>query len=199
MRRDCLITARLAGPCACCRQPAWPVHAQSDGRILCATCCGCVRGGAQAPGRDAAGPGHEAGPVMRHEAGPRLEALAADRGPAENRPRTGLPAGAGASLAWGKAPDTTQGPARDSGALEALRGASCGPACPALRPQAGAADAAAPPRGRPRGPRPGRRAGVALAGPASQGQAQVHAALRGKTILRQNVSAHNFVKQWRFT
>jgi hypothetical protein len=55
MRRErCTITARLAGPCACCRQAAWPVHAQSDGRILCARCCGCGRGGAQAAGTDAA-------------------------------------------------------------------------------------------------------------------------------------------------
>jgi hypothetical protein len=53
MRRDCLITYRLAGPCRCCRQPAWPVHAQSDGRILCARCCGCGQCGAQAAGADA--------------------------------------------------------------------------------------------------------------------------------------------------
>ena len=50
MRRDCLITARLAGPCACCRQPAWPAHAQSDGRILCGRCCACGRGRAECAG-----------------------------------------------------------------------------------------------------------------------------------------------------
>ena len=69
MRRECLITYRLTGPCGCCGQPAWPAHVWPDGRILCARCCGCGRGGAQAAGTDAApatippqaGPGHDAG------------------------------------------------------------------------------------------------------------------------------------------
>jgi hypothetical protein len=196
-RERCLITSRLAGPCASCRQPAWPAHVQSDGRILCANCCACGRGGAQAVGTDAA-------PSKPSKAGPGHEALAADRGPAKNMPRIGLPAGASASQAWGKAPDTTQGPARDSGALEALRGPLCAATCSALRPRLAARAATWPPAG----PRLGRLDAAAsqsvatmppaLAGPASQGQAQVPAALRGKTFLRRNVSAHNFVKQWRF-
>jgi len=130
------------------------------------------------------------------EAGPGHDALAAHRGPAKNRPKTGLPAGAGASLAWGKAPDTTQGPARDSGALEALRGPLCAAiaaALPALPPglaargghDLAAPDAAAsqsvatlPPRAlcRPRPPRP-----------AGAGETQVPAATRGKTFPRPNV------------
>jgi len=111
---DCLITARLAGPCTCCRQPAWPAHVWPDGRILCGRCCACGRGGTQAAGADAA-PGHEAGPGH--------EARTADRAPAENRPRTGLPAGAGASPDhgwWGSTgrpdpgpPEALSGPARD--------------------------------------------------------------------------------------
>ena len=60
-RERCLITARLAGPCASCRQPAWPAHVWPDGRILCGNCCPCARRDA-APRRAAAGPGHEAGP-----------------------------------------------------------------------------------------------------------------------------------------
>jgi hypothetical protein len=76
----CLITARLAGPCASCRQPAWPVHAQSDGRILCADCCACGRSGAQAAGTDAA-------PGKPSKAGPGHDTLAADRGHAEKQAR----------------------------------------------------------------------------------------------------------------
>jgi hypothetical protein len=52
MRHDCLITARLAGPCATCRQPAWPAHVRGL-LIYCEACCGCGRGGAQAAGSDA--------------------------------------------------------------------------------------------------------------------------------------------------
>jgi hypothetical protein len=135
MPRDCLITSRVAGPCASCRQPAWPAHVQGL-LIYCEACCGCGRGG---------GP---AGPAR--EAGPDHDALAADRGPSENMPGIGLPAGAGASQAWGKAPDTTQRPARDSGALEALRQAWPGPRClsPRTMPRARATGVAiAPERG----------------------------------------------------
>jgi hypothetical protein len=52
-RDECLITSRVAGPCASCRQPAWPAHVQGL-LIYCEACCGCGRRGAQAPGRDAA-------------------------------------------------------------------------------------------------------------------------------------------------
>ena len=118
MRHDCLITSRLAGPCATCRQAAWPAHVRGL-LIYCEACCGCGRGGAQAPGRDAAGPGHDAGPVMRHEAGPRLEALAADRGPSENMPGIRPLAGAVASARGGKGRGTTP---RETGPFCALSG-----------------------------------------------------------------------------
>jgi hypothetical protein len=53
MRRErCTITARLAGPCARCRQAAWPAHARGL-LIYCEACCGCGGDGAQAAGTDA--------------------------------------------------------------------------------------------------------------------------------------------------
>jgi hypothetical protein len=67
MPHDCLITPRLAGPCARCRQAAWPAHVRGL-LIYCEACCGCGHGGAQAAGADAAprraaaGPAREAGP-----------------------------------------------------------------------------------------------------------------------------------------
>jgi len=63
MPHDCLITYRLAGPCACCRQAAWPAHVWPDGRILCADCCAC------AP-RDAAPAGAAARSMPREQSGP---------------------------------------------------------------------------------------------------------------------------------
>jgi|GEM_PF-2836716 len=147
-RDECLITSRLAGPCASCRRPAWPAHVRGF-EVYCEACCGCGRGGAQAAGRDAAGPGHEAGPGH--------DALAAHRGPSENRPGIGLPAGAVAPVRGGKASDTTQGPARDPGALEALHGASCKPACPHAAHMPALPALPALPRGAARGgPRLGR-------------------------------------------
>jgi hypothetical protein len=219
MRRECLITSRLAGPCASCRQPAWPAHVRGL-LIYCEACCGCAPRAA-APGRAAAGPAHDAAPGKPSKAGPGHEALAADRGPSENMPRIGLPAGAGASAGWGKASDTILPRARDSGALEALRGPLCAATCSAkpwpsskrpawplrplqatarmphtgrrwrcCRPGLAARGAATwPARTHCHAARPGRPAGVALAGPASQGQAQVPAALRGETFPRQNVLA----------
>ena len=45
----CTVTARLAGPCASCRQPAWPAHVRGL-LIYCEACCGCAPRAA-APGR----------------------------------------------------------------------------------------------------------------------------------------------------
>jgi hypothetical protein len=209
-RERCLITARLAGPCATCRQPAWPAHAWPDGRILCGNCCPCARRNA-APGRAAAGHAHDAGPVMPREAGPGHDALAAHREPPKNKPRIGLPAGAGASQAWGKAPDTSQGPARDSGALEALRGPLCAairaalpwpsskrPAWP-LRPRSAFRPPAAcrPPRCSA-GRGPGHNAARHGRPARGLGHASLRRALAAKTFLRRNVPAQNFTKNWRF-
>jgi hypothetical protein len=103
MRHErCTVTARLAGPCARCRQAAWPSHVWPDGRILCGNCCPCAPRDAT-PGRDAAGHAHDAGPVMPREAGPGHDALAAHREPPKNKPRIGLPAGAVALERGGKA------------------------------------------------------------------------------------------------
>jgi hypothetical protein len=144
MRHErCLVTYRLSAPCACCRQPAWRAHARGL-EIYCATCCGCGRGGGPA-GRDAAR-------VKPSEAAPGHEARTADRAPAENRPRTGLPAGAGASPGhgwWGSTgrpdpgpPEALSGPARDLAARglpapEAARKASLATLPPAMAGPAG--------------------------------------------------------------
>jgi hypothetical protein len=148
MRRErCTITARLAGPCACCRQPAWPAHVRGF-EVYCEACCGCGRGGAQAPGRggrDLAG-SHS----LPCRPGPGHDALAAHRGPAKNRPKTGLPAGAGASPGhgwWGSTGRPEAGPAE---AVSGPTPATVRAGLPACRTHAGAAGAAA--RGRP--PRP---------------------------------------------
>ena len=202
----CTVTSRLAGPCARCRQAAWPAHARGL-LIYCEACCGCGRGGAQAAGTDAApatippqaGPGHDAGHAHAMPLGRATgRAIALERGV--------------------KARSTTPPAPRVSGAVSGpaqaiLRGDLLGAAArfrlpPACRPRgprpgrlalAAMPPALAAPQARAWGCcRPGRPAGVALAGPASQGQAQVPAALRGKTILRRNVSAQNFVEEWRF-
>jgi hypothetical protein len=215
----------------------WP-----DGRILCADCCACGRGGAQAAGAHAA-PGHEAGPGH--------DARAADCGPSENMPGIRPLAGAVASAGRGKGGDSgphETGPSCAATAPARAAGRSMPPAPmprrPALAaPQAGAWPCRRPPgprcpgrasrtaekqaqnrasRGRccigggvvvgeywtprtgadgspfrPR-PRPGRPALAAMPPawpappaprPAGAGETQVPAALRGKTILRRNVSA----------
>ena len=177
MRRECLITSRVAGPCATCRQPAWPAHVWPDGRILCGNCCPCARRDA-APGRDAAGPDNDAGPVMPREAGPGHDALAADRGPAENRPGTGLPAGAGASPGhgwWG----STGRP--DPGPLEALSGP--------------ARDLAAQGLPAPEAARKASHTAAPLAGPAPTPHNQAWAADRGKNISLPECSGYNLI--WR--
>jgi len=211
MPRDCLITSRVAGPCASCRQPAWPAHVWPDGRILCGNCCPCAPradamhagpdgGRAAAPAAGCPGwrgraqrcrPGRPAGrgvalppargPRYRHgRRGPRrsdaamaalagatkpppmCEPRAADRGPAENMPGIGLPAGAGASPGhgwWGSTgrpdpgpPEALSGPARDLAAPHSL---PC-----------------RPPRCRP---------------------------LRGKNISLPECSGYNLMKNWRVT
>jgi hypothetical protein len=157
MRRECLITARLAGPCACCRQPAWPAHVWPDGRILCGHCCPCARRDA-APGRDAAGHAHDAGPVMPREAGPGHAALAAHRGPAKNRPRIGLPAGAVASGRGGKGRGTTP---RETG-----------PSCAATAPARAAARSMPPEQSGPARGMPEKRATGAYIAPAGRGKAR---------------------------
>jgi len=225
MRRDCLITARLAGPCASCRQPAWPAHVRGL-LIYCEACCGCGRGGAQAAGTHAAPGGAQSGPARgmpekratgayiapaelakaRDTAPPVPSDSGAVSGPARAIVRAGLPGAAPAGPGVGMLPPTP-GVALLPPWPRCRRDAWPPPPLAALAGVAGRSDAAlAAARrpccgGRPRpGPRyrPGPPAGVALAGPASQGQAQVPAALRGKTILRRNVSAQNFVEEWRF-
>jgi hypothetical protein len=57
MRRECLITVRLAGPCACCRQAAWRAHVWPDGRILCGNCCPCAARDAATKPAQSAKPG----------------------------------------------------------------------------------------------------------------------------------------------
>jgi hypothetical protein len=116
-------------------------------------------------------PGHAAAPARGHDA------LDAHREPPKNKPRIGLPAGAVASAGawwWGSTGRPEPGPP------EALSGPAPRPGRPAL---------AAMPPAWPAPPAPR---------PAGAGETQVPAALRGKTILRRNVSAHKFVKQWRF-
>jgi hypothetical protein len=294
MRHKCFITARLAGPCASCRQPAWPAHVWPDGRILCATCCGCGRGGAQAAGTDAApatipppgvaGVGAAAAaslrvamlppcrPALAGAKIPPRRAWPCCRRPGAMLPPRGCPTirltltapgrparryrGLRASargrhgLALPPAACRPSNPARPEGcrrnALQALisrrrrlrrpeipprpfrtilgpfpalLGPSCKPARPALLPasryrpacrtQTGAADAAAPgpPAGATTWPartrchaaRPGRPAGVALAGPARDLHRQVCAALRNQNISLPECSGYNLIKNWRVT
>lgn len=48
MKKRCVITDKLAGPCLACRQPMAPAHLGEDpilgiSTILCGTCCGCEK------------------------------------------------------------------------------------------------------------------------------------------------------------
>jgi hypothetical protein len=136
-RERCLITSRLAGPCATCRQPAWPAHVQTDGRIVCGHCCPCAPRDAAPAG--AAAEGGRSGPAQEV-----ARARAAGRAIA--------PAGPG------KAPDTTPPVPRDSGALRgAARAIICGDLLGAAAPAGlsrallllAASGATMPPRGCP--------------------------------------------------
>ena len=156
MRRErCTITARLAGPCARCRQAAWPAHAWPDGRIVCGNCCPCARRNA-APGRDTAGPGHDALTARGRHQGQAHGMPPARSGPARRIPLERATGAAIAPPGPGKAPDTALPVASDSGALCAparaiVRGYLLGdaarfrlpPACRPRRPRLGRLDAAA--------------------------------------------------------
>jgi hypothetical protein len=116
-RERCLITYRLAGPCARCRQAAWPAHVRGF-EIYCEACCGCGRGGAEAAGAHAA-PGHEALAAQGRHQGQAHGMPPARSGPAHAMPlerATGL---ATALERGGKARSTTPPAARVSGAVSA--------------------------------------------------------------------------------
>jgi hypothetical protein len=212
MRRErCTITARLAGPCARCRQAAWPAHVWPDGRILCGNCCPCARRNA-APGRDAAGPDNDAGPA--HEAVP-----------AHRMPRARATGAAIAPAGLAKARDTAPPVPRVSGAVRGaaraiVRAGLRGDAARFRLPPAGAHAKLAWPRCRPR-----LAAGAATWPPAACLPAEAttwpprcrrkpergpnaapagQARTSSRRDLRQNISAPqcsggNFMTDWRFT
>jgi len=177
-RERCLITYRLAGPCATCRQPAWPAHVWPDGRIVCGKCCPC------AP-RDAAPAGAAAEGGRSRPAQEVARARAAGRAIA--------PAG------QGKAPDTTPPAPRVSGAVSGpaqaiLRGDLLGAAlafeqAPGLT---AAPEIYFPPARSMPPARRGRSGHCRPPWPAPQGrlaQTSLRRALRGETFPRQNVLA----------
>jgi hypothetical protein len=88
MRHDCLITSRLAGPCATCRQAAWPAHVRGL-LIYCEACCGCGRAGPEAAGTDAAPGGRTIRPGPRNAPETRYRAryCAGNRGETPEPPR----------------------------------------------------------------------------------------------------------------
>jgi len=156
-RDECLITPRLAGPCATCRQPAWPAHVRGF-EVYCEACCGCGRGDAEAPGRDAAGPACDLAARGRHQ-GQAHGMPPARSGPAHRMPRARAPGLAIALERGGKARTLPRPLRANLGPFLALREASCSAIraalprpgrCarfrlpPACRTQAGAGDAAAP-------------------------------------------------------
>jgi len=171
MRRErCTITARLAGPCACCRQPAWPAHVQSDGRILCADCCACGRGGAQAAGAHAAPGGARSGPAHAMPLGRATGAYIAPAGP-------------------GKAQIPPRPFRAILGPFPALHGPLCAAIRAALRPRLAARAATWPPAGATTWP--ARTRCHAARWPPPQGRlahASLRRALCGKTFPCPNVS-----------
>ena len=210
-RDECLITPRLAGPCATCRQPAWPAHVRGF-EVYCEACCGCGRGDAEAPGRDAAGPACDLAARGRHQ-GQAHGMPPARSGPAHRMPRARAPglaialerggkAGhypARCARTWGRFWPCARHPARRS--ARRCPGLAAAPAS-GYRQHAARRPALAmlPPRAcRPRGPRPGRLALAAMppatmppAWPAPQGrlaQTSLRRALRGETFPRQIVLA----------
>jgi hypothetical protein len=195
MRRECLITSRLAGPCACCRQPAWPAHVRGL-LIYCEACCGCACRCRPGPRRGR--PRHDAAPGKPSKAGPRgHEALAAGSRTAENMERASRGwriGGPGEGFGYYPAPGArfwgAGGPARAIVRGDP-RGAAPWPGrcqLPSRRCRPPACRHAACRRGRVRLPPPALPPQPPRwpAGPRGR---QVPAALRGETFPRQNVLA----------
>jgi hypothetical protein len=215
MRHDCLITSRLAGPRATCRQAAWPAHVRGL-LIYCEACCGCGRAGAEAAGTDAAPGGAQSGPARGM---PRKRATGRAIAPAtEGKPQIPpRPFRAFLGALSGPARGILRGDLRG----DAARGLPPGPrlgrpplACPpgaTTWPGRTRCHAARPwpprppwPRCRPGRPgRPGHDAAgpgrpACIAGPASQGQAQLPAAICGKNICASKCYGANSTDNWRF-